>query len=86
MSTGVALATPGIISLGLGGTMWATQDASGDDVQLGLPLTLMIGGAGALVGGIIVYATGAGHDDSADGGVQAELEIGPGGFSLTGTF
>lgn len=88
MATGVAIATPGVISLGLGGTMWAAQAASQDDLELALPLTLMIGGAAATVTGIIVYATGAGHDDSADAAtaVNAEVVLGPTGVSLMGTF
>jgi hypothetical protein len=85
MATGVAIATPGVISLGLGGTMWAAQAASGDDLKLGLPLTLLIGGAAATVTGVVVYATGAGHDDSADE-VTAEVALGPTGASLIGTF
>jgi hypothetical protein len=85
MATGVAIATPGVISLGIGGTMWAAQAASQDDLQLGLPLTLLIGGAAATVTGVVVYATGAGHDDSADA-VRAEVKLGPTGASFIGTF
>jgi hypothetical protein len=86
MSTGVAIATPGMLSLGIGGTIWAAQAAGPDDVKPALPLSLVIGGAVATVMGIVVWATGAGHDDSADRGVAARVELGPGGASLRGTF
>lgn len=87
MATGVAIATPGVICVGLAGTMWGTQEASGEELRLGLPLAMMIGGAVATVGGIILYATGAGHDDSADRpAVEATFSVGPAGATLVGRF
>lgn len=82
MATGVALATPGVISMGVGGTMWAAQVASDQDRQIGLPLALLIGGAAATITGVIVYATGAGHATTA----RAEVAVGPGGVSVMGHF
>ncbi len=94
MATGVALATPGVLSLGFGGAMWASHEASDSDQSLALPLAMVIGGAVATVAGVIVYATGAGPaDPSADrteatteATIQAKVVFGPTQVALTGTF
>jgi hypothetical protein len=85
---GVVVATPGAIGLGLGGTSLAAQLASDDrkDENLILPIGGMIAGGAALVVGIVVWATGAGHADDADGGVQASFELTPTGAQLRGRF
>ncbi len=87
MATGVAVATPGVLSLGVGGTIWAKQVAADEERELALPLTLIIGGAIATVGGVVLYATGAGHDDGADEvALDVELVLGPTSATLFGRF
>jgi len=92
---GIALATPGVISFGLGGSIMMFRefgpnvDASGapqgtpDRV---LPIVLMAGGAAATVGGIILWASGAEADDGSDAETAVELSVSPGYTSVRGTF
>jgi hypothetical protein len=77
----VALATPGVLGLGLGATVMAFRDAKQDDPEPLAPILIMSAGAAATVAGIIVWAVGAGHDEG-----EVALSVQPTGANLNGRF
>lgn len=91
---GIALATPGVIAFGLGGSIMMFREF-GDDVDPNtgepvgppdrvLPIVLMAGGAASAIGGVILWASGA---DAEEGEAQAiELSVSPGCATVRGTF
>jgi hypothetical protein len=86
---GIALATTGVLSLGLGGTLWAAREGEKQEDPDNLaPLVLVAGGGAALVAGVITWAVGASRDDDDDraGGLEAELVVGPARLGLQGRF
>lgn len=92
---GVALATPGVIAFGLGGSIMMFREFGPNvDASTGvpnespdrvLPIVLMAGGAAATVGGIVLWSAGADTDDDEER-TAVELSVSPGYTSVRGTF
>ncbi|RLB45515.1 MAG: hypothetical protein DRI90_28365 [Deltaproteobacteria bacterium] len=82
VGTGTAVATPGIIGVGIGATILAQRVADDDEPEVILPLVLMGVGGAVTVTGIIVWASGAGPAERA----SARLTVGPTSATLQGTF
>jgi hypothetical protein len=83
VGAGIVVATPGVIAMGLGGTIWAYREAGDGDHTLTTPLVLLAGGAAALVAGVVTYSFGASHREPS--GPTATLGVGPGSVCLSGT-
>lgn len=92
---GIALATPGIMAFGLGGSIMmfrefgpnvdASTGVPNEDPDRVLPIVLMAGGAAATVGGILLWSSGADTEDD-DERTAVELSVSPGYTSVRGTF
>ncbi len=92
---GIALATPGIMAFGLGGSLMmfrefgpnvdASTGVPNEDPDRVLPIVLMAGGAAATVGGILLWSSGADTEDD-DERTAVELSVSPGYTSVRGTF
>jgi hypothetical protein len=82
VGTGTAVATPGVIGLGMGITILSERLAADDEPEMVLPLVLMGVGAAVAVTGIIIWAGGAGPAEQS----SARLSLGPTSATLQGTF
>ncbi|MEM9874777.1 MAG: hypothetical protein AAF928_07780 [Myxococcota bacterium] len=88
---GITLATPGVLSFGLGASIMMFREFGPDvdpltGAQRGtpdrvLPIGLMVAGAAATVGGVILWATGATSEDT-----TVALRAGPTSLAVDGTF
>ncbi len=85
VGTGTALATPGVIGLGLGATILAERVAADEEPELALPLTVVGVGAAVAVTGLILWGSGADREEAADRG-SARLMLGPTSASVVGAF
>jgi hypothetical protein len=84
VGAGIVIATPGVIAMGLGGTVWGYREAGDGDHTVTMPVVLLAGGAVALVAGVVTYVFGASHRD--EPAVTASLGVGPGSLRLDGRF
>jgi hypothetical protein len=84
---GIALATGGALGFGLGGILWATQEAENqENPDYVASIALMGAGGAALVAGVVTWAVGAPTDDEEPRGLEAQLVVGPTHVGLQGRF